>query len=214
MIRATNMIKFNSDMFAGFGINAAYIQANGNSTETVAGTGAAGGTGGTSNFFGYNLGADYRWKKLFVTAAWGSVKQEQNALGATVASGGSASPSAGTYPTAANLKGTTNISFPATITSGVNPNTTTTNMYVGGVYDFGVLKAYAAYSNAKVENGYNSNEFLKRSAQQLGVTGNFTPKIQAWASAGNGRLSTYGANQPTANFTAFQLGVVDVVAPG
>jgi predicted porin len=206
MIRATNMIKFNSDKFAGFGINAAYIQANSNSTETVNGTAAAGGTGGTSNFFGYNLSADYRWKKLFVTAAYGSVKQEQNALGATVRPNGTATPAAGTYPDATALKGTTSLTFPATITSGVNPNTTTSNMYVGGVYDFGVLKAYAAYTNSKVENGYNSNEFLKRSGQQLGVRGNFTPKIQSWASIGNGRLTTYGVNQPTANFNAFQLG--------
>jgi predicted porin len=208
MIRATNMIKFNSDKFAGFGINAAYIQANGNSTQSNTGTAAGGGSfGGTANFFGYNIGADYRWQKLFVTAAYGTVKQEQNGLGGTVRTGGTNNPPAGTvYNTANTTTGTTNLAFPATITAGVNPNTTTSNMYVGGIYDFGVLKAYAAYSNAKIDSGYDSNLFIKRSAQQLGVRGNFTPKIQSWASVGSGRATTYGTNQPTANFNAWQLG--------
>jgi predicted porin len=186
MVRATNMIKFNSDKFAGFGLNAAYIQNNVNTTQSGnQGSAAVAGTGGTANYFGYNLSADYTWKKLFATVAYGAVKQEQNATAGTTGA---------------------NITFPSTITAGINPNTTTTNTYVGAMYNFGILTAYAAYSNAKIENGYNSNEFLKRSAQQLGVRGFFTPKIEGWASAGNGRYTNYGANSPTTNFNAWQLG--------
>jgi predicted porin len=205
LVRATNMIKFNSDKFSGFGINAAYIQNNRNATETGAGTATVGGTGGTNNFTGYNIALDYRLKKLYVTAAYGSIKQEQNALGATIGGTGTRNIATGAFaPT--DAKGTTTLVTPGTVVSGTNPNTTTDNMYVGGVYDFGVLRAFAGYSNIKITNGYDSNQFIKRSAQQLGVSGNFSPKIQSWASIGSGRLSSYGANQPTANFNAFQLG--------
>jgi predicted porin len=194
MVRTTNMIKFNSDKFAGVGINAAYIQNNADSTQSVTGTALAAGTGGSANFYGYNLGADYTWQKLFVTATYGTVKQEQNATLGTTLQTLSATPASNALVT------------PATITAGTNPNTTTTNMYVGGMYNFGVLTAYAAYTSAKIEDNYNSNQFVKRSGQQLGARSFITPKIEGWASIGNGRLTTYGVNQPTANFNAWQLG--------
>jgi predicted porin len=183
MVRATNMIKFNSDKFAGIGINAAYMQNNNDSRQTATGTQAAAGAGGNNNYFGWNLGADYTWKKLYLNAAYGVVTQEQNATAGT------------TVPT-----------FPSTIELGINPNTKTNDMYVGGIYNFGILKAYAGYVNRKIESNYNSNQFLKRSAQQLGVRGNITPAIEAWASVGNGSITTYGLNNPTANFNAWQLG--------
>ena len=185
LVRSTNMIKFNSDKFAGFGLNAAYVQSNADSTQSVTGTGCAAGTGGTANFNGYNLSADYTWKGLFATAAYGSVKQEQNASLGTTA---------------------TTLTFPATNTAAINPNTTTNNAYVGAVYDFGILKAYAGWSNAKITSDYNSNQYVKRNAQQLGVRGMFTPKIEGWASVGNGRYTNYGTNSPTTNFNAWQLG--------
>jgi hypothetical protein len=42
-------------------------------------------------------------------------------------------------------------------------------MYAAATYDFGILKAYAGYINRKIESSFNSNVFLKRSAQQVGV---------------------------------------------
>ena len=199
MVRTNNMFKVNSDKFAGFGVNAAYIQSNADSNQTATGTATVGGTGGTANFNGWNLGADYTWKKLFVTAAFGSVKQEQNALAGTVAAGGTVT--AGT-----SSVGTTTLTTPSTITAGTNPNTTTNNAYVGGVYDFGILKAYAGWSNAKISSGYDSNLYVKRSAQQVGVRGMFTPTIEGWASVGNGRFTNWGTGTPTTNFSAWQLG--------
>ena len=183
MVRATNMLKFNSDKFAGFGLNAAYIQNNSNTNQTVTGTATAAGTGGTANFNGWNLSADYTWQKLYVTAAYGSVKQEQNASIAT-----------------------TTVATPATITAGTNPNTTTNNTYVAGTYDFGILKAYAGWTNAKITDNFNSSQYLKRTGQQLGVRGKFTPTIEGWASVGNGRYTNYGVGTPTTNFNAWQLG--------
>jgi predicted porin len=47
---------------------------------------------------------------------------------------------------------------------------------------------------------------VKRSAQQIGVRSYITPRIEGWASIGNGRYSTFSANAPTANFNAWQLG--------
>jgi len=185
MVRTTNMLKFNSDKFAGLGVNLAYIQNNANSRQTATGTNAAAGTGGSNNFMGWNVGLDYRIQKLFVVAAYGSIKQEQNASAGITAS---------------------TITFPSTIISGTNANTTQNNTYVGAVYDFGILKAYAAWTNSKLTNDYNSNQYLKRSGQQLGVRGYVTKTVEGWASVGNGKLQSYGTNQPTANFNAFQLG--------
>ena len=74
------------------------------------------------------------------------------------------------------------------------------------MYDFGVLKAYANYVNRKITGGLNSNQYLSRTAQQLGVRGNITKTVEGWASVGNGRLRQFGATEPTANFNAWQLG--------
>jgi predicted porin len=52
----------------------------------------------------------------------------------------------------------------------------------------------------------NSNFFVKRSAEQIGVRSYITPTIEAWASGGLGRYSQFGTNQPTANFNGWQLG--------
>jgi predicted porin len=79
-------------------------------------------------------------------------------------------------------------------------------MYYGATYNFGILKAYAQYINKKVTSNLNSNQYFKRSAQQIGVRGNWTPKIESWASVGNGSNQSFGVASPTANFTGYQLG--------
>jgi predicted porin len=47
---------------------------------------------------------------------------------------------------------------------------------------------------------------MKRNAYQIGVRSYITPVIETWASYGMGRYQAYGANQPTLNFTGYQLG--------
>jgi predicted porin len=91
-------------------------------------------------------------------------------------------------------------------TASLAANVTDNQTLVGATYDFGILKAYAQWSNRKVTSNLNSNEYLKRSAQQLGVRSFITPKIEGWASVGNGRFSAYGTGEPTVNFTGYQLG--------
>jgi predicted porin len=77
---------------------------------------------------------------------------------------------------------------------------------VGATYDFGILKAYAQYVNRKATDIRNSSVYGSRTAQQIGVRGNFTPKIEGWASGGTGRYATFGTNTPTANFNGWQVG--------
>jgi len=189
MIRTTNMLKFNSDKFSGFGLNIAYIQNNNNSTQTKTnnGTVAGVGAGGEKNMTGWNAGADFAYKAFNAVVAYGSVKQEQNATAVQTSLAA--------------------LTYPATITLDVNPNTVTNNMYAGAMYNFGILTGYLAYTNAKVESNFNSSNYIKRQGQQLGVRGNWTPKIESWASIGNGKL-TYaaGPTSSASNLSAWQLG--------
>jgi hypothetical protein len=88
--------------------------------------------------------------------------------------------------------------------------------YAGAVYDFGILKAYAGYINAKYESTNNENSYVTRAGQQIGVRGNITKTIEGWASAGSGKITAgNGIQLPNAvgsagitgqNFTAYQVG--------
>jgi predicted porin len=137
-------------------------------------------TGGTTNVTAYGLGANYNWKKLLLTANYQSFKNE-------------------------TTSSTTAISV-STTGALSSTNSTDNQTYVAGMYDFGIVKAYANYINRKITSGLNSNLYIQRSAQQIGVRGNFTTVIEGWASVGTGRFTAAGANQPTANFNAWQLG--------
>jgi predicted porin len=140
-------------------------------------TQTAANTGGTVNNNAYGLGADYTVGKFLATVAYQSVKSINN-----------------TVPT-------------ASISSAfVGTNTTDSQLYAGATYDFKIVKLFAGYIDRKIESNIDSNNSLNRTAQQIGVRGKWTPKIESWASVGNGRYSAFGVNQATANFTAYQLG--------
>jgi predicted porin len=140
-------------------------------------TQTAANVGGTVNNTAYGLGADYTVGKFLATVAYQSIKNINN-----------------TAPT-------------ASISSAfVGTNTTDSQLYAGATYDFKIVKLFAGYTDRKIESNINSNNSLNRTAQQIGVRGKWTPKIESWASVGNGRYSAFGVNQATANFTAYQLG--------
>jgi predicted porin len=186
LVRTTNAIKFTSDKVAGFGVQALYAINNTNTTQAgpqqAAGvTTAVATTGGSNNYSGYGVSLDYTWKKLYATVAYNSFSQEQTNIGVTT-----------------TLFGTES--------RGMQNNVKIDNMYVAATYDFGVLKAFAGYTNRKLTSGLDSNEYLKRTGQQLGVRSFITPKVEGWASIGNGRYDAYGSSSPTANFNAWQLG--------
>jgi len=79
-------------------------------------------------------------------------------------------------------------------------------MYAAATYDFGILKAYANWINRKVVSAVDSNQYVQRSGQQIGVRGDVTKTITAWANIGTGRYDSFGPGTPTANFNAWQLG--------
>jgi hypothetical protein len=137
--------------------------------------------GGVTNAQGWGLSAKYVWEKLLVTAAYQSLKSQN--------------PGTLTSPAPALW---TNAS------GGIN--TQDNQKYVGATYDFGIVKTYVQWINRKAVDTLNTNYFADRTAQQIGVTGNFTPNIDGWASVGNGRITAFGASQPTANFVGYQVG--------
>ena len=197
-IRANNMLTLNSDTFAGFKAHGMYILNNTNTTQTTTATSVA---GGLNNYTGWGLGADYTWNKLFVTANYQALtsKNPNNTTAVvTLTSSGATSSAAGTTGAAA-IWGSGQGSAPGL-------NVQDNQWYVAGTYDFGILKAYAQYVNRKATSELNPLSYVNRQAEQIGVRSYITPTIEAWASGGLGRYTAFGAGQPTANLTAWQVG--------
>ena len=204
-VRTKNTLQVNSDTFAGFQAHAMVVASNNNSNVTAytPATGSTGNvTGGVNNNNGWGLGLDYTWNKLFATANYQSLTSK-NPYDLTTtyslnASSGATKSAAGTVgsPSIWGLGGSNAFG------SNVQDNQT----YLGATYDFGILKAYAQWVNRKVSSQLDSNMYLKRQAQQIGVRSFITPTVEAWASAGNGKVTAYGLSNPSANFTGFQLG--------
>ena len=180
-IRQNNAITFNTEKFAGFSAKGIYSQKNQDQTQTGANNTATTYTaGGTNNVSGWGLGVDYTWQKLYVTAAYQSFKNETN------------------------IAGTTWVATTNTNDNGTNLNDN--QLYGAATYDFGILKAYANYINRKGTSSLDSNNYVKRSGQQIGVRSFITPKIEAWGNIGNGSYKASGLGEPTANMNAWQLG--------
>jgi predicted porin len=182
-VRQYNSLTATSDRFAGFVVSGMYVN-NNSSTSTNT----------TNNGQGYALAVNYVLKKLNADAAYQVFKSENTLLGANVASAlpvSTTRTAIGTNPNGRNLQ--------------------QTEMYFGANYDFGILKAYAQYISRDAESTLNSSNYVKRTAQNLGVRGNFTPKIVGFGQIGNGRVTGVGATGPvtnptTANFTSWQIG--------
>jgi predicted porin len=199
--RASNALTFNSEKFAGFGLNGMYALNNTNATVGTTGT-----TGGNTNWNGWGLSADYTWNKLFVTAAYQSFKtfysNNINATAGTVVNLNSASASAGQITGTGAIFSAQNLSDKQT--------------YVGATYDFGILKAYAQWVGRKIQQDASTaaspvaGEQLNRNAQQIGVRSYITPTIEAWGSVGNGKYKgaplSATAAAPNVNFVGWQLG--------
>lgn len=140
-------------------------------------TQTAANTGGTVNSNAYGLGVDYTIGNLYATVAYQSLKSINN--------------TASTASISSTFVGT---------------NTTDSQLYAGATYDLKIVKLFAGYTDRKVQSNLNSNDSLNRTAQQIGVRGYIAPKIETWASVGNGRYNAFGTNQATADFTAYQVG--------
>jgi predicted porin len=198
-IVTTNALYAETERMAGFRLGASMIS-NGTDTNQRATNAITSTTsrlavssaqiGGQNNFTGYSLSADYTAKQVLVTAGYSTFKQEQSVLATSLANQVSWASA-----------------FPSTpVTIGSTSNTSDNQMYAGAVYDFGILKAYANYVNRKITSDTNSNVYLTRTGQQVGVRSYITPTIEAWASGGSGRYRSFGASMPTANIVAYQVG--------
>jgi predicted porin len=181
--RTTNTIRVASDRMAGMIVKGAYTMSNSNRTQATDGTGYA---GGTNNQSGYQLALDYVFQKANVQASYASFTSENP------------------YNTAAAVPSTANNLAWGSGTQGNNVKDAQT--LVTASYNFGILTAYAGWTDRKVTSAINSNAFLKRTAQEIGVRSFITPKIEGWASAGNGRFTSFGTSSPTANIVGYQVG--------
>ncbi|QWE00588.1 porin [Polynucleobacter sp. JS-Mosq-20-D10] len=199
-VRVRNAMMLDSDSFAGFKAHAMLVANNNNTNQTSAT--ATNVTGGINNQNGWGLGLDYTWNKLFVTANYQALTSKNPWNTTAVAS---LNTTTGATATAAGTTGA------ATIWGVGGSNITGTNVqdnqtYVAGTYDFGILKAYAQWVNRKATSQITATQYVSRSAQQVGVRSFITPTIEAWASAGNGKYTAFGASNPSASFTGYQVG--------
>ena len=186
-VRYNQALTLQTDRIAGFQAYGIYQNSNSNANNPAT-------TQTVGNNIATGLGINYVWQKLNVDVAFNSSKQE------TITAG---------------VAGTAALPVANTITAVANPLGTAIGImssYAGATYDFGILKAYAQYVNTKYTANSSSNSYVTRAAQQIGVRGNWTPKIESWASVGNGSIDAGNnaavdtAANATQKFTGYQLG--------
>ncbi len=179
--RTSNTINLRTERIAGVMAKASYSLSNSDQNQTNLTTGFS---GGNNNQSGYQLALDWNIQKANIQASYAAFKSE-NPYSAAVTT------TSGWTPWASGV-------------AGVNVNDNQT--LITASYDFGILKAYAGWADRKVTSTLNSNIYLKRTAQEIGVRGYATKTIEYWGSVGNGRYTATGATAPTANITGYQVG--------
>lgn len=185
--RSSNALTFKTDKFYGFSAGGMFAQNNQNSTQTQNTVGTSPNTytyttGGRNNQGGYGLNVDYTWNKLYAALAYQNFKTQQSY----------ATDYSGSWGQAYGNTDSVNLKDAQT--------------YAAATYDFGILKAYANWISRNATSTLDSSQFAKRQGQQLGVRAYITPRVEAWASVGNGKVTVFGQGQPTANFVGYQAG--------
>lgn len=217
--RAQRTIQVESERMSGLQAKASYTLNNVNSNQTsVTGTTTTTGfTGGTNNFTGWGLSLDYTGvPKLRVAGAYQSFNGDNpyTATATALSTGGvpAASNSYNVGQPSACATGAFTFQPLATgagLTAAAASNCTNVKDnqgFAAATYDFGILTAYVNYVTRTVTSQQNSNVYLKRSAQEIGVRGYVTKTLEGWASVGNGRYTAYGPGNPTANIVGYQVG--------
>jgi len=187
-VRTGNMLSIKSENFAGF-MGQAFLTANGTDTSQSAASATAQ-TGGTNDRNGWGAAVNYSIGKFLATANYQAFKANNPFTGANGVTTG------------------TPAVFASAAQSGVN--IADNQYYFGATYDFGILKAYAQYINRKATSEIVTSNYMKRSAQQIGVKANLTPTIETWASVGTGAYEAMGSSATTnglkQNLQAYQVG--------
>jgi predicted porin len=193
-VRTTNTLNVRSERMSGLMAKASYSQSNQTSNQSSI---AAGGyTGGVSDQSGWQVALDWNIQKANIQASYANFQSLNpwSTASSTNAAGVTISPAV----TVGQVNGW------GTGTQGTNVKDTQT--LVTASYDFGVLKAYAGWTQRQIQSATDGTNTLTRSAQEIGVRSFVTPKIEGWASAGMGRYNTQGVGGPTANLTGYQVG--------
>ena len=151
-----------------------YVLNNTNTNSgTIAPSNGTGYTSGTTNHTAWGLGANYTWQKLLVTANYQNFTDKNPYAVST----------AGVYTTGLpTMNGWGGTSLPGT-------NARDNQQYYAATYDFGILKAFVQYVNRKTMDVNNPNNYVARTAQQIGVRSFVTPTVEAWASTGTGKYT-------------------------
>jgi predicted porin len=191
-VRSTNALVLKSERMSGFGIKGMLVAA-GRTANQVSAT-----SGGESSNEGYGVGVDYQWKKLYVTANYQAFRNNTSSGAATV-DATSVTPGLAAQGTTFTPGYNAGI-----VTPGINSQDA--QQYYAATYDFGILKAFVGYVNRKASNVNNSNNYVSRTAQQIGVRAPITPAVQVWASAGTGKINSQGSSGSSANITGWQIG--------
>ena len=201
--RTTNTINIRTERMSGAMLKASWTQSNQNTGQTTpANTISASNSfaGGTSNQQGYQAALDWNIQKANIQASYAAFKSENPNGAVTV--GVSCATAGGVCSGVGATAGATTAWGGGVMGNNVND----TQALITASYDFGILKAYAGWAQRKVSNTYNSNQYLQRTAQEIGVRGYVTKSIEGWASVGNGRYTTWQNTGVTANITGYQVG--------
>jgi len=206
-IRAGNMLMLQSENMSGLTAQA-FLVLNGMNNTQGTGPNGVNDNGGMNNRNGYGGALNYQVGKLLVTGNYQYFKAvNPYGTGETSCSAATLGTSNSSTSVSCTSNGGAASPFVTSAQSGMNIGDT--QYYAGATYDFGIVKVYAQYINRKWVSQINSLYYGTRTAQQIGVKGNISPKVEYWASAGNGAyqaLSSSTANAGKQNIVGYQLG--------
>ena len=134
---------------------------------------------GVNDQTGFQVGAEYVMKKVNLQASYAAF-------------------------TSQNSNPNTAPGFWGTNQQGTNAKDN--QLLVTASYDFGKLRAFAGYTDRRVQATANSNNTMTRSAYEIGVRSFITPKIEGWASGGLGKFNAQDVGGNNANISGYQLG--------
>jgi len=207
--RYANSLTFDTENMGGVQGHAMVVLNNLNSTISNTTSTTYTSSGGKTNTNGWVVGLDYSGvKNLFVTANYSQMKQITDARNCTPASiNATTAPAAGSCGFAVfGQASSVGIVGTGYSTAGNPMNVVDTTQYYGATYDFGIVKAYLSYIDRKATTATNSSVYTQRKGQQIGFRGNLSSKVEGWVSGGTGKYTPYGSVEPSANFTAWQIG--------
>ena len=193
-VRTPNTLNLRTERMAGVVLKASYTMSDSNTTQVNRTAPLQGYSGGTNNQNGWQAAFDWNIAKANIQGSYAAFTSE-NPYSATAAQLNTGTYTVGS-PAAWVASGTLNAG------SNVKDN----QALVTASYDFGILRAYVGWTDRKVTSAVNSNVYLKRTAQEIGVRGYATKTIEYWGSIGNGRYQAFGLGQPTSNITGYQVG--------